>query len=159
MLTFPSSARSPALDDRTIYPHQQEDKFENLRPYELGPRTSYQYMINHYLGEMKDPAIELFPLRSTKPSELAGLPPHCQSSVPSFESQTHVSFPVIFSNEIDTLVEHGPAYALKLLAADVPVELRISRATIHSFISVLPDSEVAAAGRLEYVKQLERALA
>ena len=116
-----------------------------------------------YLGGKKEEniPIKLFPLRSDKPSDLAGLPPHCEYPVRSPQLIADFFDPpkVIWSMEIDIYVEHGPAYALKLLAADVPVELRVSRSTIHSYLWIVPDSDLAKETREEYVKQTKRALA
>jgi acetyl esterase len=124
----------PVLDDRLDTPSMR--RFESTLGFN---RTEAEGMWLHYLGEHADRGNTSPYAAPARSAELSRLPPA-----------------FIGVNELDPLRDEGLAYAARLLAADVPVELYCAPGLRHG--AVAADSPLARRAQLIFDAAMQRAL-
>lgn len=124
----------PALDDRmtsrSMHTHTDQPGWR---------RIDTQYMWAHYLGpDMRDTPIYAAPARA---GDVSGLPPA-----------------YVMTAELDPLRDEAIEYALRLMAAGVPVDLRNFAGAFHGF-DVVRDLRLSQYALNEQVFAINRAMA
>ncbi|WP_446225096.1 alpha/beta hydrolase [Nocardia sp. IBHARD005] len=126
----------PALDDRLDTPSMTQ--FEDIPG---GDRTGAELMWRHYLGPLYGSSEVPAYAAPARAQDLSGLPPA-----------------YLMVNEIDVCRDEELAYAMRLIAAGVPVELHHYSGTFHAFESMVRGSEISRRALDEQIAVVRRAL-
>jgi len=132
----------PAIAAQHLYYPMLDDRGETASSIELAYTAMWNRRLNElgwaaYLGGLPADGYAA-PARA---DDLAGLPPA-----------------YIDTGELDLFRDEDAAYALRLAAAGVPVELHLERGAVHAFEVIAPDAAVSRAARARRIDALRRDL-